>query len=172
MQRLPIVIEDALIAWAQAVHSDAKPLWADQDGRRPAPPFMMLDVIAGPMPIGAAEERYKQADTYTYGIRMQATLNVQVTADNALVRAAALVAALEMPSYMLILQTAGIATHGAQALRDITSILDTGHQWRATVDIIISWPQPVDDTPGEIRKVHITGDIDEQSVDTTIDIEQ
>ena len=122
MQRLHIAIENALIAWAQAVHSDVTPIWADQDGRRPHSPFMVLDMSSpGRCPSEHQKSATRKLDTYTYGIRMQATLNIQVTADDALVRAAKLVTALELPSYMLILQTAGIATHGAQGLRDITA---------------------------------------------------
>jgi hypothetical protein len=172
MQRLPVAIEDALTAWTAAIHPDATALWANQDGHRPKPPFMLLDIIAGPQSMGAAEERYTQTDTYTYGIRKQATLNIQVVADNALVRAAAIETALALPSRQSILQAAGIAAHQATGLRDISTLLDTAHEPRATIDIVISYPDPVDDTPGEIHSVRVIGSADDITVDKTIDIEE
>lgn len=172
MQRLPTSIEYALTAWTAAIHPDATALWANQDGHRPKPPFVLLDIIAGPQSIGAPEERYTLTDTYTYGIRKQATLNIQVVADDALVRASAIETALALPSRQSILQAAGIAAHQATGLRDITTLLDTVHEPRATIDIVISYPDPVDDAPGEIHKVRTTGALASLTVDQTIDIEE
>jgi hypothetical protein len=168
MQRMPIAIEDALVAWITAIHADATPIWANQDGNRPDAPFILLDIIAGPRSIGAAEQRYKDTDTYTYGIRKQATLNIQVVADDALVRAAAVGTALVLPSRQSILQAAGVAAHMATGLRDITALQDTVHETRATIDIVISYPDPVDDVPGEIQIVRATGILGSITVDQTI----
>ena len=171
MQRLPITIEDALIAWMTAIHADVTPIWANQDGNRPSAPFAVLDIISGPFNLGTAEERYKAEDTYSYAIRKWATLNVQVVADDALVRASAIANALDLPTRQSVLQAAGIAAHSTQGLRDITALQETSHEPRATIDIIISWPEPVEDEPGEIRRVHVTSDIDGYKTDQTIDIE-
>jgi len=172
MQRLPIVIEDALVAWISAILPAVTPIWANQDGHRPAPPFVVLDIISGPFALGTPEERYKSEDTYSYHLRKWATLNVQVVAPDALVRAAAIANAIDLPSRQAVLQAAGIAAHSAQGLRDITTLQDTDHEIRASLDIIISWPEPVDDSPGEIRSVRVAGEIDSLSVDKTIAIEE
>lgn len=172
MQRIPTDMEDALVAWIQAIHEDATPIWANQDGHRPGLPFVELDIISGPRNIGPAEEIYKEEDTFTYGIRKIATLNVQVFAADAMVRIGAIESAIELPGKMAVLQNAGIAVHGIEGVRDITELLDTAHEPRATADIVISWPEPVDDTPGEIRSVHVTGTVGGRTVDRTIDIEE
>jgi hypothetical protein len=171
MQRLPVTIEDTLVAWVQATLPDATPIWANQDGERPALPFVLLDVITGPQSVGPAEERYKSDDTFTYGIRKRGTLNVQVFGDDALVRAGDLVTALELPSRQAILQAAGIAVWGADGPRDISQFLDTAYEPRANLDLFISWPQPVEDSPGEIRKVQVAGAVDSITIDRTMDIE-
>jgi hypothetical protein len=171
MQRLPIAIEDALVAWVQAVLPDATPIWANPDGQRPALPFVVLDVIAGPQSVGPAEERYTAEDTYTYGIRKRGTLNVQVFAEDALVRASALEDAINLASRQSILQAAGIAVWGANGPRDITQLLDTAYEPRASLDLFISWPQPAEDSPGEIRRVQVAGQIEGITVDRIIDIE-
>lgn len=169
MQRLPIAIEDAIVAFAEAVQPDATVIWANPDGPRPALPFIVLDVVSGPTGIGAAEERYKSEDTYTYGFRKRGTLNVQVHADDALVRAGAIESALELPSRQGTLQAAGIAVWGSDGPRDITQLMDTAFEPRASLDLFLSWPEPADDAPGEIRTVHATGTIDSLTVDQTID---
>ncbi len=172
MQRLAIVMEDAIVAFIEAVQADATAVWANQDGPRPARPFMVLDIISGPQSVGPAEERYKAADTYTYGIRKRGTLNIRVHADDALVRAASIENALELPSRTGILQAAGIAVWGGDGARDITELMDTAHEPRASLDLFLSWPEPADDTPGEIRSVHATGEVDSITVDQTMDIEE
>ena len=171
MQRLPIAIEDALIAWMKTIHVDVTAIWANQDGHRPSAPFALLDIISGPFTLGTPEEQYTGEDTYIYNVRKWATLNVQVVATDALVRAAAIANALDLPTRQSVLQAAGIASHSTQGLRDITTLQETAHEVRATIDIVISWPEPVEDAPGEIRRVHVTGDIDGYASDQTIDIE-
>jgi hypothetical protein len=171
MQRLPIAIEDAIVAFMQAVQGDATVVWAKENAPRPAPPFAVLDIIAGPSTVGPAEERYKQQDTFTYAVRKRATLNVQVFAVDALVRAAAVEAAIELPSRQSILQAAGIAVWGSEGVRDLTGLLDTAFEPRAGLDLFISWPEPADDAPGEIRSVHVTGSAGSTGIDQTMDIE-
>ena len=169
MQQLPLAIEDALIGWVQAVLSDATPIWANQDGHRPDPPFVQLQVITGPQNLGAAEERYKEEDTFTYAFRKRGTLNLQIFGDDALTRANSVVNAIELPTRQSLLQASGIAVWGAEPVRDITALLDTAHEGRASLDLYISWPEPVDDAPGEIRSVQVTGAVDGQTVDAAID---
>ena len=171
MQRLPIAIEDVLIAWMETIHADVTAIWANQDGHRPSAPFALLDIISGPFTLGTPEEQYTGEDTYTYNVRKWATLNVQVVAPDALVRAAAIANALDLPTRQSVLQAAGIAAHSTQGLRDITTLQETAHEVRATIDIIISWPEPVEDAPGEIRRVRVTGEVDTLAIDETIDIE-
>jgi hypothetical protein len=200
MQRLPIVIEDALVSWTQAClslmadvlrdgngqvvldengqpisaqGSDQQPLviWANQDGHRPAAPFAQMDVIAGPQAIGPAEQRYKDVDTYTYAIRKRCTLSMQFFGNDALMRADAVINALEMPSRQSYLQSAGIAVWGSEGPRDVTAFMDTKHEGRATLDLFLSYPDPVDDVPGEIRRVRVIGQAGSLTVDRTIDIE-
>jgi hypothetical protein len=169
MQRLAIAIEDALVAWMQAIHADATILWANQDGHKPGPPFVLLDVIAGPQNVGTAEERYKGADMYTYGFRKRCTLNVQIFAADALLRAGAMANALELPSRQAILQAAGIAVWGGDGPQDITQLMDTVYEPRASIDLFLSWPDPTDDAPGEIRRVRVAGTVENLTVDRTID---
>lgn len=171
MQQLPTSIEDALQAWASAIHPDAPAIWSTQDGHRPRAPFIELSVIAGPQAIGPAEERYAAPDTYTYAVRRRCTLSMQFYGDDALVRAAAVQGALELPSRQAYLQAAGIAVWGAEGPRDITALVDTRHEGRALLDIFLSYPDPVDDAPGEIRRVRLVGTLGSLTVDRTADIE-
>jgi hypothetical protein len=171
MQRLPVTIEDPIVAWVAAIHPDATIVWAKENAPRPAPPFVVLDIIAGPFSVGPSEERYKQQDTFTYAVRKRATLNLQVFADDALVRAAAVEAAIELPSRQSILQAAGIAVWGSEGVRDLTELLDTAFEPRAGLDLFLSWPAPVDDAPGEIRRVQATGTLDSTTIEADIDTE-
>jgi hypothetical protein len=171
MQRLPITIEDALVAFVQAIEADCTVIWAKQDSPQPEPPFIVLDIIAGPLTVGPAEERYKQEDTFTFGIRKRATLNVQVHAEDAPIRAAAVEAALELPSRLEVLQAARIAIWGSEGVKDLTELVDTAYDPRAGLDIYISWPEPANDAPGEIRRVQTAGTIEGLTVDTDIDTE-
>ncbi len=171
MQRLPIAIEDALVAWIQAVHTDATVIWANQKGKKPGAPFIVLDVIAGPQNIGPAGERYAAEDTYRYGFRKRATLNVQIFADDALVRAQQIANAIELPSFQGILQQASISVWGTEGPQNVTELLDTIFEPRANLDLLISYPDPIEDVPGEIRRVRVTGEVESVTTDQIIDIE-
>jgi hypothetical protein len=172
MQRLPIAIEDALTAFVQSVQTDATVIWAKPEGPRPKRPFIVLDIISGPTRIGNAEQRYKDEDTFVYGIRKKGTLNVRIYAANALVRSGIIDDALQLPSRLETLLAAGIAVWGSDGPHDITELLDTAFEPRAGLDIFLSWPVPAEDTPGEIHSVRVIGSADDITVDKTIDIEE
>lgn len=169
MQRLPIAMEDAVVAWLSAIQPDATVVWAEQKSPRPDLAFIALDLIAGPQSVGPAEERYKSEDTFTYRFRKRGTLNLQLHANDALVRTGAIANALELPSRQAILQAAGIAVWGSDGPRDITQLMDTAYEPRASIDLFISWPDPTDDAPGEIRRVRVTGEVENLTVEETID---
>ena len=159
MQRIPTDKEDALYAWLSGILTGASVIWDKEDGVRPPLPFATMNIISGPSSAGPAEERYKSQDTYAYAMRKKFTLSINVHSDDALMRINSIVNALELPSHQSILQGAGIAVWGNSDPRDLSQLMDTEYEGRAQIDINLSFAQTIEDSPGEIRTVHVRGDI-------------
>lgn len=164
MQRISTEHEDAIHEWASAVLTGMAVIWGSEDGKRPSPSFATLNIISGPTPIGKADEEYVEEDTYTYTIRKVFTLSVQTYGPDALIRCNDIVDSLMLPTKLALLQDAGFGVWGNSEPIDITEFMDTKHEGRAVVDIILAYAVQITDAPGEIQYVGIEGEINDHEI--------
>lgn len=170
MQRLTTTRENAIQAWASSVLTGMSVIWDKGDGKRPAPPFATLNVIAGPMPLDKADEIWTSRDTFAIVIRKSFTLSIQAFGEDALIRCNDIVDSLLMPTRLAILQDAGFGVWGTTAPMDITEFMDTKYEGRAVVDIILAYADVKQDIPGEIHTVNIDAELGSRDIEINVDI--
>lgn len=156
---------------------DKKVIWDKQDvvaprnARKPALPYITLNISAGPALIAAPEFNHKEDDTFTYNMRKQFTLTINVFANEGwLGLAEEIREALHLPTKRAVLRQGGLAQDGIPSnVLDISALLDTKHEGRATFDLPLAYTDTVDDVSGEIRKVEIEGTVGTFEHTTEID---
>ncbi len=168
--RLNEVKELAIYTWVSSILGISA-IWDKPDAPRPPLLYATLNISAGPREIGKPDERYKTIDIVNYTFRKVMTLTVNVYADNAhLAYMEKLTNSLALPTVQYALRAAGLAIWGHTDPLDISRLLDTKHEPRATVDVFLAYAIEADDTPGEIRKVSTAGTIGGVVTEQTIEI--
>lgn len=172
--RLDETKENAIHSWVMAAMSLAADnvIWDRPNAPRPDPPYALLNILSGPRKTGrAAEERYKELDTFVYAMRKEFTLTVGIYGgDGYLKQLGNLLDSLEKPSALTTLRQAGLACWGFEPPVDLSTLLDTQFENRAAVDIFFAYGETMeDDAVGEIQKVRFTGQsgLIDETVDTT-----
>lgn len=158
--RLDEVKENAIHSWAYtALGLDAdNVIWDRPNAPRPDPPYALLNILSGPRKTGrAAEERYKELDTFVYAMRKEFTLTVGIYGgDGYLKQLGNLLDSLEKPSALTTLRQAGLACWGFEPPVDLSTLLDTQFEDRAAVDIFFAYGEAMeDDAVGRIESVNM-----------------
>ena len=154
---------DFVVGATSISNADKKVIWDKQDivaprnAKKPALPYITLNISAGPALVAAPEFNYKEDDTFTYNMRKQFTLTINVFANEGWLKLAQEIKeALHLPTKRGILRQAGLAQDGIPSdVLDVSALLDTKHEGRATFDLPLAYNEEVDDVSGEIRKVEI-----------------
>lgn len=178
--RLDQTKEDAIFDFVVTATSiatpDVKVIWDKQDiaGSRkavkPALPYITMNISSGPNLIHTPEITYKELDTFTQPFRYAMTLTINVFSnDNWLGLAQEILEGLDLETKKSILRLAGVAQAGlASDVVDISELLDTKHEGRASFDIPLGFTREVDDVIGEIQKVEVTSTIGTLETTNTI----
>lgn len=153
--------EDAIHNWVKTAlgFEGNKVIWDRSNIRRPERPYATLNISSGPRKVGrASEERYKSLDTYYYPIREVFTLTVGIYGGNGYLKQLKnVVNSLQKPTIQTILRQAGLANWGSEDPIDLSSLLDTKFEDRASVDFLLAYGESIEDTPGEIQSVRMYG---------------
>lgn len=143
--------------------------------KRPPVPFVVLNISTPPFKEGDSEIKYKELDTYTLPMRKAFTVTASVYAPAEIQGGfgyfdvmTAITDGLELESFKSILRKAGLAIRDNTAPIDLSSLLETVFEFRASVDIFLAYSKPVDDVTGQIDKVEMTGTIGDFEVNQTI----
>ena len=151
-----------------------KVIWDKQDivaarsAVKPALDYITLNISAGPRSLGSPEIIYKELDTFTLPMRRAFTLTINVFANEGwLEKAQEIVEALELPTKRDKLRLAGISQIGLHGdVLDVSALLDTKHEGRASVDLFLAYTKEIDDEMGEIQKVEYTSEITDTTIQT------
>lgn len=145
---------------------NGKVIWDKQDvaGSRkavkPALDYITLNISAGPSSQGTPETVYKELDTYEMPFRRAFTLTINVYSNLGWLKTLSQIKDSQyLDSKRSILRVAGISILDTGDILDISELLDTKHEGRATVDFFMSDCVTREDVPGEIQKVNITGTV-------------
>jgi hypothetical protein len=138
-------IQDALQAWASSVVGAQIPvIWALGGGTRPEKPFVTLN-IRGPIKVPAID--HLEDDLKTLGGSRQYTVTCEVLTavqdstlkwEDAMQYAANLVASLDDPAIDDLLYAAGIGVGEIFVVQDLSQLLDTKFERRASFDFHIN----------------------------------
>ena len=132
------------------------------DAIKPDLPYATMNISGAPRNIGSPSEQYKSEDIFTYPIKKVLTFTVNIYAgreDGYLEKIDNIINSLQLPTIQETLRNAGFSIWTHSDPLDLSEILDTQTEFRAGVDIDLSYNEDVDDTVGEIRYVGIDGDL-------------
>ena len=170
-------IFDFVVASTSIATPESKVIWNLQDvagGRKavkPDLPYITMNISSGPNLIHTPEGNWKEQDIFTKSFRYFFTLTINVFAnENWLGLAQEILEGLDLETKKSILRLAGIAQAGTPSdIVDISELLDTKHEGRASFDMFLGYTREVDDATGEIKKVDITGTIGTFETNNVID---
>jgi hypothetical protein len=155
---------DALHDWAKKV-SGIQTIWFNQRAPRPKPPYVGLNIIAGPRKVGDDNLRQDVSGVFYIAGMRYFTLSVNVYGENANEIAQNLVDSLDMPSIQELLRNSDIAIVSTSEVRVLDQLLETDVEGRSQFDFqFASSINKVDDGVGYIDKVEITNEIDDSTI--------
>lgn len=147
----------------------------NKNPKRPPLPYVTLNISTPPFKEGDSEIKYKELDTYTLPMRKAFTVTSSVYSKAEIPGGfgyfdvmSAITDGLELESFKSILRKAGLAIRSNSAPIDLSSLLETVFEFRASVDIFLAYSKPVDDVTGQIDKVEMTGTVGDFEVNQTI----
>jgi hypothetical protein len=152
-----------------------KVLWDKQDvagprkAVKPSLPYITLNISGGPSLQGTPELNHKELDTFERPFRRAFTVTVNVFTNLGwLAEASKIADAKELDTKRAILTAGGVSILNAGDALDISALLDTKHEGRATVDLFMSDCIVREDVPGEVETTEITGTVGD--IETVITI--
>ena len=137
-------IRESLISWA-AVNSGLPAIWQNQNVQRPAMPYVTLHIVSrtdlgatasyGDLSTGGTLGTQTSSRTVTYSVNVQV---FSANVDDAFSRAESLRASLDKRSVLDTLIAAHIGVLSVGSIQDITAIVGSGYESRATFDTIVA----------------------------------
>ena len=177
--RLKQSIEDAIFDWLTAILPATTILWDKQDVQAPGDstkeaaeePLLSLNIISGPTKVGTASQRYDSTlDTFVYQFHKSFVLSINVyTYSDHLAMISQILNGTEMPKFLSILKTADVSIWTTTGPRDLSELLNTGHRFRANVDITFAYSEETQDDPDRIETTVVTATINNREVENTIE---
>ena len=176
--RLDEVKEEAIFDFIVAASGfdEGQVIWDKQDvagprkAVKPDLDFITMNISAGPSSQGTPELKYKELDTFELPFRRNFTLTINVISNLGWLSDAQKIAdSKDLESKVSILRLAGISVLSAGDVLDISELLDTKHEGRATVDFFLSDCVTREDISGEIHKVGLTGTVGDFETEQTIE---
>lgn len=170
MSRINEDLENALYDFLASICSKFTVIWDKQDsqgsqkGIKPEGPYLTMNIISGPSKIGGSSETYKELDTFTYSHTFTFTLSIQSFAQNGHLEVLQdILSGTVLPTKLAILRKVGLAIWILGDPVDISSLRNTGHEMRGSLDIDFAYSVEIDDQPGEIQTVDIDGTLTSDS---------
>ena len=158
--------EEMLQVWHSFVKSRVddwvQVIFADEPGTRPKNPYVTIKMISGPRALGSFDELLSIANStkYTVSGMRQFTLNLQGFGTEAIDILDRLQSLLDDPATGLFLRAeSDMAIVSKGAVTDITELMETGYEPRASMDIIFNTSRNVEVDPSSIETVAIGGEI-------------
>lgn len=153
-------IQTAIYAWASArataTQAGTTVYWDNPNAPRPPNPSVRLKLIGGPFQVGLDELRDggNSTDFLIVGPRT-ITLSVNAYGDQARQLISDLLTSLSDPLTQATLDTGGVSSLKASAVRDLSQLLDTKFEQRFQIDIDLLAMESTVVQPGDVQ--HMTG---------------
>lgn len=147
-------VRQAIYNWAKKELA-IEVIWSEQAEIRPDRPYVMLKLITGPLRGGHDEIRQPTPGTYKVCGMRGITVSVNVFGEKALELAAQLQTSLEKITVQEALRSAGLSFIRAEAVTDLTVLMETRFDTRANLDAMFAYAENVDDNVGTIEHVAV-----------------
>lgn len=158
-KRLNQTFQKEIIEWIETSLSITA-IWDKQSEQRPDLPYASLNIISGPSLIGVPEAIHKTTNIFTWIFRQIFTTSIKIFSLNqSLDLAAQLMQSVFLPSRRAILEAAGLAIWNDSeiVITDISSLVNTGYESIASMDVIFNYAEEIDSPDGEIAIAEIKG---------------
>lgn len=158
------IIQDTIYAWiaSRKVVPNQKIILEDQNVDRPKPPYVSYRFLTGPVKIGTRDDQVYDSATDSFLISGPRTISMSIKSYgtekvSALQLMTNLHGSLELNSVQQLFQSKNMAVHSLTNVLEISSVLETGIEDRAQMDIIFGVTSIQREDQGEISTVNIVG---------------
>jgi hypothetical protein len=155
--------------------SNAQIIWdkqsvaAPRNGVKPTLSYITLNISGGPSLQGTPELNYKELDTFEKTFRRAFTVTVNVYSNLGWLSDAQKIAdSIYLDNKRGILTAASVSVLDTGPVLDISELLDTKYEGRATVDLFMSDCVVRSEVAGEVAKVGIAGTVEDFEVELII----
>lgn len=163
-------VEDAFYEWA-AKAAGVEVVFSEQSNVKLDAPFITLKVISGPKRMGSTDDlEYVSGDDFKIIGRREMTISVQAFGCEAFDILSNLSTSFSEPDVQGFFQSKNIGIVDEGSPNDLTNLLDTDFQGRASMDIRFYVLDVKQVKVGTIRKTNVTGEID--TLDSIIETDQ
>jgi hypothetical protein len=160
--RLNKEAEAAVYSWIKnLVGTKVTVLWSKQsaydplNAPRPDLPFIELNIISVSQ-LGKSEEIHVNDDTYRYNFRKKFTLTVNAYSNETpMTYIETIINSLQLEDSLNILRAGGIAANGEPIINDISGIMESKYELRASCDVFLCYNKSQDIKLGAIETVII-----------------
>lgn len=158
-------IRESLISWA-STNSGLTAIWQNQNIQRPSLPYCTLHILSR-TDLGATANYGDLTTGPTLGSQVSSrtvryVVNVQLfsaTVDNAFTRAEALRASLDKRSVLDTLLVSHIGVLSVGDIQDLTQIVGSGYESRASFDIVVASIVDTTDAVQWVSTTSVEGDV-------------
>lgn len=159
----------ALYAWATEF-AGCPAIWARTNGPQPNPPYVSLSVLAVE-PLSGLHRRAPEADGYSLSSGEQTVvISAQAFGEGAMARVMALGASIERQAGIWMLDAANLVAVDALGAVDISALIGSEWQERASVDVRIRVPFSASDFVSWIESVELTGTVKDATGATAVNV--
>jgi hypothetical protein len=159
-------LENAIYTWLDPLASE-QIIWAKEKAPQPTSAYLSLNFTTLAVSEGAGFERLISGSTRTLVQRRQATLNIQAFGENAVERLWSIKDAIYTEASLEAIVTANLSIIRDEDVQDISTLLDTQIQERASMDVILGYTKSVTDGTNWIESVEVTAFGETETIDST-----
>jgi hypothetical protein len=149
-----VSLQDAIYDWLDPLATEQF-IWAKERAPAPVSPYFSLNLTTMAVAEGAGYERIISGSNRTIVQRRQATLNIQSFGFAAVERLMAIKSRLYLESSQEALVNANISLIRDEDVIDISELLETQIQERASMDLILGYTRSDVDGTNWIEKVQV-----------------
>lgn len=158
-------IEDALFNWVDSLNivPSNKIVFEEQNVKRPIPPYISMKLITLPQKLGSRDNiKHDVDDNYKiHGVR-SLTVSCKSYGNTAIQLMSDMHESFELSSVRDIFLNANLAIWDEGSPTDISTVLETGFETRANMDIIVAGTSEQIDTRGYIATASYEGTINKE----------
>lgn len=159
-------LENAVYDWLDTLATE-QIIWTKEKAPQPTSAYLALNFSTLGVSEGAGFERLVSGSSRTLVQRRQATLNIQAFGEAAVERLWSIKDAIYTEASLGAIVAANLSIIRDEDVQDISLLLDTQIQERASMDVILGYTKSVTDGTNWIESVEVTAFGETETIDST-----